>query len=47
LQWARERDCPWDDWTCKYAAEEGHLEVLRWAIDHGCPGGEDYEHHFM
>jgi hypothetical protein len=29
--------------TCALAAEGAHLEVLRWAIEHGCPGGEEYE----
>jgi len=31
--------------TCEYAADNGHLEVLRWAIEHGCPGGEEFSHH--
>ena len=28
--------------TCHLAAEGGHTEVLRWAKEHGCPGGEIY-----
>ena len=28
LQWARENGCPWDEDTCSFAAEGGHLEVL-------------------
>ena len=24
--------------TCGWAAEGGHLEVLKWAIEHGRPG---------
>ena len=64
LQWAREHGCPWDSWTCTYAAMGrvpgdvevgagaplpverdsnayavacGHLDVLRWTREHGCP----------
>ena len=29
--WAREHDCPWDEFTCAFAAERGHLDVLMWA----------------
>jgi len=35
LRWAREHDCPWDDGTCEFAAEGGHLEVLQWARANG------------
>mmetsp|Transcript_8092 Transcript_8092/g.13459 ORF Transcript_8092/g.13459 Transcript_8092/m.13459 type:complete len:555 (-) Transcript_8092:205-1869(-) len=28
---------PWDPWTCRWAAEKGHLECLRYAHTHGCP----------
>ena len=35
LQWLRDRDCLWDEFTC--AAQEGHLGVLWWAREHGCP----------
>jgi len=28
--------CQWGERTCRYAAEGGHLEVLRWARAHGC-----------
>jgi len=42
LQLARENECPWDEDTCAWAAERGELEVLRWEIEHGCPGGEQY-----
>jgi hypothetical protein len=33
LQWARSQaePCPWDEETCAYAAENGHLHVLQWA----------------
>ena len=37
LRWARENRCPWDELTCRYAAQGGHLEVLRWAREHDCP----------
>ena len=37
LRRAREHGCPWDQWTCAYAALHGHLEVLRWALENGCP----------
>jgi hypothetical protein len=29
--------CPWDKWTCIYAASEGHLEIFHWAQANGCP----------
>ena len=44
LQWARGHDCPWDETTCSYAAENGEWGLLRWAIEHGAPGGERYAH---
>ena len=37
LIWARQNGCPWDMWTCNYAAENGHLDVLKWAHQNGCP----------
>jgi hypothetical protein len=37
LQWARTKNCPWDETTAAYAAKYGHLELLRWALDNGCP----------
>ena len=37
LQWARANECPWDRWTCAYAALNGHLEVLQWARANECP----------
>jgi hypothetical protein len=30
---------------CAHAADSGELEVLRWAVQNGCPGGEQYAHH--
>ena len=37
LQWARANGCPWDEWTCTYAANGGHLEVLQWLRANRCP----------
>ena len=40
LKWARENDCPWNEWTCVHAAYGGHLEVLKWLRENDCPWGE-------
>ncbi|CAB9518412.1 ankyrin repeat protein [Seminavis robusta] len=32
-----ENECPWDERTCSAAAEEGNLELLKWARAQGCP----------
>ena len=40
LQWARANGCEWDHFTCKVAAEGGHLEVLQWARENGCEWDE-------
>jgi hypothetical protein len=37
LEWAHEHGCPWDEETCRAAAQGGHLDVLKWAREHGCP----------
>ena len=37
LQWLRENGCPWEEGTCSWAAQGGHLEVLQWARANGCP----------
>mmetsp|Transcript_14380 Transcript_14380/g.32256 ORF Transcript_14380/g.32256 Transcript_14380/m.32256 type:complete len:141 (-) Transcript_14380:441-863(-) len=41
VQWLRAQDppCEWDFFSCSYAAEKGHLEVLQWmrAQDPPCP----------
>ena len=34
--WARENAA-----TCAWAAEGGHLEVLKWARENGCPWDEE------
>jgi len=41
LQWAREHDCPWDEYTGTHAAASGHLEVLKWARERDCPWDEE------
>jgi hypothetical protein len=41
VKWARENDCPWDRRTCAFAAEHGHLEVLKYARGNGCPWDEE------
>jgi len=38
LRWARAHDCPWSFHTCKYAAEEGQLEVLQWVRENDATG---------
>ena len=42
LKYAREKGCPWDDWTCSSAASGGHFECLKYAHDNGCPGSAYY-----
>mmetsp|Transcript_7564 Transcript_7564/g.15699 ORF Transcript_7564/g.15699 Transcript_7564/m.15699 type:complete len:142 (-) Transcript_7564:46-471(-) len=38
LQWLREEGYPWDFWTCWEASGHGgQFEVLRWAVENGCP----------
>ena len=46
LAWAKANRCGWGEpiWTgmnnpCALAAAGGHLEVLQWARQHGCPWG--------
>jgi len=41
LKWAREQDCPFDQNTCRNAAEGGHLAVLRWLRELDCPWEPD------
>jgi hypothetical protein len=36
-----EQGCPWDRKTCAWAAEGGHLEILKWLHKQGCPWNED------
>ena len=37
LQFAREKECSWDERTCKCAVRTGKLEILQWARENGCP----------
>lgn len=41
LIWIREKtgtvNCPWDRWTCAYAAKYGHKHILKYLYEHGCP----------
>ena len=39
--WARANGCEWDEETCYYAAEGGHLEVVRWARANDAPWTEN------
>ena len=36
LKYAHERGCPWDEWTCRQAAEHGHFDVLKYLRENGC-----------
>jgi hypothetical protein len=29
--------CQWNEMTCYFAAESGHLHILKWLRKHGCP----------
>ena len=40
LKYAHENGCPWNCWTCKQAAENGHLDCLKYAHENGCPWNE-------
>ena len=31
LEFLRGKGCPWDEWTCEFAALNGHLECLKYA----------------
>ena len=41
LDWARQSGCRWDERTCSWAAQGGHLAVLQWARQNGCSRDED------
>jgi hypothetical protein len=38
--WLRQLQCPFDVYTCTWAAEGGQLEVLKWLRGHECPWNE-------
>lgn len=39
LQWARNKNCQWDERVCSNAAQMGHLDTLIWAHQNGAPLG--------
>jgi hypothetical protein len=39
--YAHTHGCPWDEWTCLYAAKNGNLEILKYAHTNGCPWDEE------
>jgi len=40
LAWAKTNGCPWNEWTCAYAARGGRVEIVMWAREHDCPWNE-------
>lgn len=30
IKWGRANGCPWDEYTCSFAAYDDHLDVLQW-----------------
>ena len=38
---AHKQRCPWNEDTCLWAVENGHLECLKYAHERGCPLHED------
>jgi hypothetical protein len=36
-EFLHEQHCPWDERSCNAAAFGGHLDLLRWLVDSGCP----------
>jgi hypothetical protein len=40
LKYAHKNVCPWNEYTCTFAAENGHLECLKYAYENGCPWNE-------
>ena len=43
--WLRENNYPWGWRICEAAAEGGHLEVLKYAHENGCPGWNENLYH--
>jgi hypothetical protein len=41
LKFAHEHVAPWDEWTCAFAAWNGHLDCLKYAHENGCPWNEN------
>ncbi len=36
LKRANENGCPWDEWACREATRDGHLECLKYLHENGC-----------
>ena len=45
LKYLHEHECPWDKVTYWAAAVGGHLEVLKYAHENGCPGWNENLYH--
>jgi hypothetical protein len=41
IKYAHENGCPWDIFTCKWAASWGYINSLKYAIKNGCPLDKD------
>jgi hypothetical protein len=37
-----ENGCPWDEYTCDYAADNKHWDCVQYLVDNKCPGWEEY-----
>lgn len=37
LRFLRSKNAIWDIWTIIWAANLGHIDILRWALNNGCP----------
>jgi len=37
LKYLHANGCPWGNFVCEEAVMNGHLDLLKWAIDNGCP----------
>ena len=37
LKWAKENNCPWDEWVFHYSALSGNLETMKWLKENNCP----------
>ena len=46
LQYLHENGCPWDSYTCYYAALYKHWDCLQYAVDNKCPGWEKYAENY-
>ena len=37
MNWLKENNCPWDQYTFMKAIEQGNMKNIDWLIDNGCP----------